>query len=117
MMSTPAATSVESVRAKRAIVIFRVVSPICSGRRSRTRSQTRRPASVRLPRTKPYASSPSRGKITNQSSRKRVDAKSTHCVRVGSCPCSCAKIFTNTGTTNMSIATSVIPEKTSVIVG
>src|SRR5439155_1547899 len=42
MMSTPAATRVESVREKRAIVILRIVSPILSGKWRRRRSQTGR---------------------------------------------------------------------------
>ena len=45
-MSTPAATSVENVREKRAIVIFRTTSPIFIGSFSLKRSQLRLPCSV-----------------------------------------------------------------------
>ena len=46
MMSTPAATRVESVREKRAIVTLRTTSPIFIGSFSLIRSQRLRPASV-----------------------------------------------------------------------
>ena len=46
MMSTPAATSVDSVREKRAIVTFSTVSPIFIGTFSLNRSQILRPLSV-----------------------------------------------------------------------
>ena len=48
MMSTPAATSVASVREKRASAIFCTTSPIFIGIRSLKRSQTCRPVSVRF---------------------------------------------------------------------
>ena len=48
MMSTPAATRVESVREKRAIVTLRTTSPIFIGILSLIRSQSWRPASVLL---------------------------------------------------------------------
>ena len=46
MMSTPAATRVESVRENRAIVTFSTTSPIFIGSFSFTASQWRRPVSV-----------------------------------------------------------------------
>jgi hypothetical protein len=48
MMSTPAATSVESVREKRAIPILMITLPMPAGARTRILSQRRRPDSVFL---------------------------------------------------------------------
>ena len=53
MMSTPAATSVESVREKRAIVTFRTTSPIFIGSFSLMRSQSWRPLLGLLAARKP----------------------------------------------------------------
>ena len=107
MMSTPAATSVDIVREKRAIVILRTVCPICSGRRSLVRSQSRRPRSVCLKRITPKIDRPNPGKMMYQAPRSRSETFTTYCVSVGSWPFSCAKIFVKIGTRNSSIPFSV----------
>ena len=66
MMSTPAATSVDSMREKRASVILRTVLPIFIGSRSFTRSQTRRPFSVDFHLRKAKILTPTAGKMMNQ---------------------------------------------------
>ena len=66
MMSTPAATRVESVREKRAIVTFRTTSPIFMGIFSLMRSQSWRPASVFLKRRTPQIDPPIAGKMMYQ---------------------------------------------------
>ena len=53
MMSTPAATSVESVREKRAIPILMITLPMPMGARMRMASQIRRPFSVFFARLRP----------------------------------------------------------------
>ena len=52
MMSTPEATSVESVRDKRAMATLRTTEPICIGIRSLKLSHFARPFSVRFQRLK-----------------------------------------------------------------
>ena len=86
MMSTPAATSVASVRENRAIVIFLIVSPICSGKCRQRRSQTGRPRLLFFQRKKPKIDPPQSGKTMNQSCRSRFEASRTYWVSVGSWP-------------------------------
>ena len=66
MMSTPAATSVASVREKRAIVTFKTTFPMPPGTRSKKRSHTWRPAGVFFQRLKPQMERPIAGKRMNQ---------------------------------------------------
>ena len=66
MMSTPAATSVESVREKRAIVTLRTTWPIFIGIFSLKRSQSLRPLSIFFQRRKPKTRRSMRGKMMNQ---------------------------------------------------
>jgi hypothetical protein len=66
MMSTPEPTSVASVRANRAIVTLRTVSPILIGTRSLNRSQAGRPASLFFQRKNPQIEDPTSGKMMNQ---------------------------------------------------
>ena len=53
MMSTPAATRVESVREKRAMPILMITLPMPIGARTRMASQMRRPFSVFFARMRP----------------------------------------------------------------
>ncbi len=66
MMSTPAATSVESEREKRASATFWTTSPIFIGILSLKRSQSWRPFSVRFSLRRPQAAKPIAGKMMNQ---------------------------------------------------
>ena len=63
MMSTPAATSVESVREKRAMVTFRTTWPIFIGILSLMRSHFCRPDSVFLYFLRPKIRPPTAGKM------------------------------------------------------
>ena len=101
MMSTPAATSVESVREKRAIVIFSTVSPIRIGSFSLKRSHFWRPFSVFFHRKKIQSDQPEIRKMRYSLLRSRFDTATTYGVSVGSWPFSDAKIFTKIGTRNM----------------
>ena len=66
MMSTPAATSVASVREKRAIVTLSTTLPMPAGARSLKRSHTCRPDGVFFQRRKPQTDRPIAGKRMNQ---------------------------------------------------
>ncbi len=66
MMSTPAATSVESVREKRASATFWTTSPIFIGIRSLNLSQFWRPLSVRFSLRSPNPAAIRSGKMMNQ---------------------------------------------------
>jgi hypothetical protein len=116
-MSTPAATSVESVREKRAIVTLRTTSPIFIGSRSFSRSHRRRPASVLRNRLIPKTLAIEPGRRMNQVALMKFDAASTAFVSVGRSPPSCAKMFTKTGTRKSSIPTRTRVAKISTIVG
>ena len=117
MMSTPAATSVESVREKRAIVTLRTTSPIFIGIFSFVRSQSWRPGSVRFARRTPQTDPNIAGKMMNQWCRSWFDAATTICVSFGSSPLSWAKMFTKTGTRNISRPIRTRVAKISTIVG
>ena len=116
MMSTPAATSVESVREKRAIDTFSTTSPIFIGSFSLNLSQFCRPFSVFFQRKNDHRPS---GMMSSTYGLffSRSDAVTTYWVSVGSWPPSWLKIFTKTGTRNMSIPTSTSVAKISTIVG
>lgn len=66
MMSTPDATSVASVREKRAIVTFLTTSPIFIGARSLMRSHFLRPDSLRFHRRNANTSAKPPGKMMYQ---------------------------------------------------
>ena len=53
----------------------------------------------------------------NQYARRKSDPYMTYCVSVGSWPPSCLKMFTKTGTRNISIPMSTQVAKISTIVG
>src|SRR5258706_2244741 len=97
-MSTPAATSVENVREKRAIVIFRSISQILIGSRSLKRSQLRRPCSVLRHFLKENVVPNPNARIRYQSALMKFDALRTHCVSVGSVPPRVRKTLLKNGT-------------------
>ena len=66
MMSTPAATSVDSVREKRAIVTFNTVSPMRIGSFSLNVSHFWRPLSVAFHFLKPQIPAGIDGRMMNQ---------------------------------------------------
>ena len=66
MMSTPAATSVASVRENRAIVTLSTTFPMPAGTRNLNRSHTCRPAGVLFQWRKPQIERPIAGKRMNQ---------------------------------------------------
>ena len=117
MMSTPAATRVESVRENRAIVTLRTTCPIFIGIFSLIRSHSCRPGSVFLYFRIPKAVRPIAGKMMYHFSFNRFDAFTTHCVSVGSWPPSCEKMLTKTGTRNISIPIRTRVAKIRTIVG
>src|SRR6476646_11804293 len=101
MMSTPAATSVDSVRENRAIVTFNTVSPIRIGSFSLKQSHTWRPLSVAFHLRKSQIATGIEGMMMNQYDRMKSDACTTYCVSVGSEPPSSSKILTKIGTRNI----------------
>ena len=117
MMSTPAATRVESVREKRAIVTLRTTSPIFIGSRSFSASQRRRPSSVFRNLLTPKTAAIAPGKRMNQVALMKFEQASTAFVSVGRSPPSCAKMFTKTGTRKSSIPTRTRVAKINTIVG
>ena len=90
-MSTPAATSVESVREKRAIATLWTTSPIFIGIRSLNRSQRRRPVSVLRKRLNPKTAAIEPGKMMNHVALMKFEACRTICVSIGSSPPSCVE--------------------------
>src|ERR1700730_8568216 len=116
MMSTPAATSVESVGENRAIVIFNTVSPMRIGSFSLRVSHFFRPLSVFFQRKKAQMLN-GINRMRYGLVRRRFDTLTAYAVSVGSWPFNDAKIFTNTGTRNMSIPISTSVAKMSTIVG
>ena len=117
MMSTPAATRVERVREKRAIVTLRTTSPIFIGIFSLSRSHSCRPRSLLLKRFSPKMVAKTRGKMMYQSLRRTSEALTTYWVNVGSLPFRVAKILTNTGTRNIRRPIRTRVAKTRTIVG
>ena len=110
MMSTPAATRVDSVREKRASAIFRTTSPIFIGTRSLKRSHSWRPRSVRFSAPEHECSRRrAAGKMMNHQSRSAFEAATTIFVGAGSSPPSSSKTFAKTGTMkrSMKMRTSV----------
>ena len=88
-MSTPAATSVESVRANRAIATLSTMSPIFIGTRSLKASHTLRPPSLRFQRRKQKIVIPIAGKTRYHRVRMSSERLTISWVSVGSVPLSC----------------------------
>ena len=117
MMSTPAATSVESVREKRAIVIFSTVSPMRIGSFSLKRVPVLAAALRLLPaEERPDAERDEQDEVRLAAQQVRRRRRRTR-VSVGSWPFSDAKIFTKIGTRNISIPISTSVAKIRTIVG
>ena len=109
--------SVESVREKRAIVTLRTTLPIFIGRLSLIRSQTWRPLLGLLQLADPEAGRDQRREDDVVLAAEEVEAFTTYWVSVGRSPPRSAKIFTKTGTRNISIPIRTSVANTSTIVG
>ena len=105
------------MRENRAIVTFRTTSPIFIGMRSLKVSHCWRPFSVRFQRRRPKPIAASSGKMMNQYERRAFEKSTTICVRVGSWPWSCEKMFANTGTRKRSIPTRTREAKVMTTIG
>ena len=116
-IGTPAATSAENVREKRASAIFCTVSPIFHGIFSLKRSQCSRPFSVdfhlRKPQIVPQTSAMQRYHLPVT----KCETSTVTCVIAGSLPPKSLNTPSNTGTMNTTSAIITRPAKLAIIVG